>query len=325
MLEHFYSRKELIEKSLRNYFKKKTKPKEVYSLIKEFVLNEGKRLRPLLVLSSCSMVGGKISDSIDAALAVELFHNFTLIHDDIEDNSIMRRGKPCLHIKYGLPLSLNAGDGLFMLVWEAALNIKKYNLEAQKILLEAFTAVLEGQAIELSWYKYNRWDLDTNDYLKMVGGKTASLLAGCCKVGGLLGGATKKQQQALYNYGYYLGIGFQIQDDVLNLVGDEKKYKKEIGGDIKEGKRTLMVLHCLQTLPKSESQKLKAILSSTSNTAQEVKWAIDKIKESGSIDYAKNYAEKLIKKSLSYLDDFEDNLDKKDLVELANFVLSRET
>ncbi|MCM8830594.1 MAG: polyprenyl synthetase family protein [Candidatus Omnitrophica bacterium] len=324
MLEHFYSRQNLIESKLKSFLRKKSYPKEVYSLIEEFISLGGKRIRPLLVTSCCSLVGGKEKDCIDAAIAVELFHNFTLIHDDIEDNSTLRRGKPCLHIKYGLPLALNAGDGLFMLVWKAALNIKKYNLEAQKILLDSFTAVLEGQAIELSWYKNNNWEISIQDYLKMVGGKTASLLAGSAKVGALLGGGSKKEQQALFNYGYVLGLAFQIQDDILNLVGDEKKYKKEIGGDIAEGKRTLMVLDCLQKLKKEDSLKLKRILSSKNNSKEEIYWAIEQIKKTDSISFAKNLSFKLAKKAKNYLNIFNDNQEKKDLMDLANFVISRD-
>ncbi|MCX8162942.1 MAG: polyprenyl synthetase family protein [Candidatus Micrarchaeota archaeon] len=323
MLEHFYSRKELIEKKLNEFLDTKNEPEEVYSLIKEFIKRGGKRLRPLLVLSTCSLVGGKVSDAIDAAIAVELFHNFTLIHDDIEDNSLMRRGKPCLHVQYGLPLSLNAGDGLFMLVWKAALNIKKHNLEAQKILLDSFTAVLEGQAIELAWYQKNKWDLTISDYMKMVGGKTASLLGGCCKVGALLGGANSQEQNNLFNYGYYLGLGFQIQDDILNLIGQEEKYKKEIGGDIKEGKRTLMVLHCLEHCSKSDKIKLKKILSS-SPEKEDIAWAIELIKSTGSIDFAKKHSLSLVEKAKSYLKNFKANEDKEDLIQLANFVLTRE-
>ncbi|MFN3910391.1 MAG: polyprenyl synthetase family protein, partial [Candidatus Anstonellaceae archaeon] len=219
---------------------------------------------------------------------------------------------------------LNAGDGLFMLVWKAALNIKKYNLEAQQILLDSFTSVLEGQAIELSWYKQNKWDLSLSDYFKMAGGKTASLIAGCSKVGALLGGASKKEQEALFNYGYSLGLAFQIQDDILNLIGDEKTYKKEIGGDISEGKRTLMVLHCLNNLPQADSSKLKIILSSQNTSKEDIGWVINKIKETNSIEFAKKYSFKLIKKAENYLRNFEDNQDKKDLIDLAKFVVNRE-
>jgi geranylgeranyl diphosphate synthase type I len=324
MLEHFYSRKELFEKNLKKFILKKKKPVQVYGLINEFISRGGKRLRPLLVLSSACAVGGKESDAMDAAIAVELFHNFTLIHDDIEDNSQLRRGLPCLHIKYGIPLSLNAGDGLFMLVWQAALNIKKQNLLAQKILLNSFSSVLEGQAIELSWYEQNIFDLSISDYLKMIGGKTASLLEGCARVGALLGGGTKKEQNALASYAYNLGLAFQIQDDILNLIGDQEKYKKEIGGDIVEGKRTLIVIDCLKKLDQTEKQKLLNILSKKSNTPDEISWAIEKFKQTNSISFAKNYAQNLVKKAVLSLKPIKNSKDKSDLIDLATYVLSRE-
>jgi len=325
MLEHFYSRKDILEKAIYRAIQQKKEPKEVYGLISEFIDLGGKRFRPLLLLSTCSLVGGKIKDAINAAVAIELFHNFTLIHDDIEDNSILRRGKECLHIKYGLPLAINAGDGLFMLVWKEATKIKKHNLAAQQILLKSFTSVLEGQAIELSWYRTNNWNLDQKDYFNMAGGKTASLISGASELGALLGDATAKQRKLLAEFGYNLGLAFQIQDDILNLVGTEEEYKKEVGGDIKEGKRTLIILHCLKNLQEDEKTKLKEILTKKENTEQEIKWVIEKVKQTKSIDYAKNISKQMVDRCLKILDKFEDNQDKQDLRELALFTINRRT
>ena len=325
MLEHFYSRKEILEKEIYRAIHQKKEPREVYGLISEFIELGGKRFRPLLLLSTCSLVGGKIKDAMNAAVAIELFHNFTLIHDDIEDNSIMRRGQKCLHIKYNVPLAINAGDGLFMLVWNEATKIKKHNFAAQQILLKSFSSVLEGQAIELSWYMTNNWNLNERDYFKMAGGKTASLISGAAELGALLGDATLKQRKLLAEFGYNLGLAFQIQDDILNLVGREEKYKKEVGGDIKEGKRTLIILHCLKNLSENEKTKLKEILAKNGNTEHEVKWVIEKVQQTGSIEYAKNVSKKMIKRCLKILDNFEDNQDKQDLKELALFTINRET
>ena len=179
-----------VNRRLLALFGKKKEPGEVYGLLSKFILVEGKRLRPALCISSCKAAGGSAADAICAATAIEMFHNFTLIHDDIEDASIMRRGGPCLHIRHGLPLALNAGDGLFMLVWREALRIKgKKSVEAQQRLLASFTQVLEGQAVELGWHRSGRFDIDEREYYQMAGGKTGALIAVSCEVGALLGGA----------------------------------------------------------------------------------------------------------------------------------------
>jgi len=214
---------------IEEIFRNRQEPKYVYSLLSEFLIAPGKKLRPALALISCEAAGGNREDALHAAAAIELFHNFTLIHDDIEDASTIRRGRQCMHIKYGLPLALNAGDGLFMMVWQEALNTKgPKGLEAQKRLLSAFTRVLEGQALELGWYWQDKWDVSEDEYYSMVSGKTGALISVSCEVGALLAGADGKTCNALSEFGMGIGIAFQIIDDVLNITGDEEKYKKEI-------------------------------------------------------------------------------------------------
>lgn len=325
MLENFYSRKERVEKELCRVSPKGKAPQEVYGLISDFLQRGGKRFRPLLCLECARLAGGNDEDALQAAIAIELFHNFTLIHDDIEDDSKLRRAKPCLHILHGLPLAINAGDGLFMMVWQAALAMpQKNSLAAQKILLESFTSVLEGQAIELSWIRHNRWDISEEDYLHMIGGKTASLISSACHVGALLGGAGAKDCQKLKNYGYKIGLAFQIQDDLLNLVGEEEKYKKEIGGDIAEGKRTLMVIHCLPKLSANDGARMKKILGKSGASETEIKWCTKKMRECGSLDYACEFARRLVKEALVELEGTRDCQEWRDLTALAHYILSRE-
>ncbi|MFH0927672.1 MAG: polyprenyl synthetase family protein [Candidatus Micrarchaeota archaeon] len=324
-LEHFYSQKEAVEKALYEIVPPKKEPFEVYGISAEFLARGGKRFRPLLTLSCCRLCGGAGEDAMAAAAAIELFHNFTLIHDDIEDDSQMRRAQPCMHIKYGLPLAINAGDGLFMMVWKAALGIKSKNAPAaQKILLGAFTSVLEGQAMELSWHKHNRWGITEADYLRMAGGKTASLISACCQAGALLGGADEKKQDALREFGHKIGLAFQIQDDWLNLCGEEKKYKKEIGGDICEGKRTLMVLHCLPKLSPADAQKMRKILGQAGASQQQISWCIEKMRATGSLDYAAQYAKKLTEDATASLKIFANTQEKNSLLAVAKYIIDRE-
>ncbi|MCX6769087.1 MAG: polyprenyl synthetase family protein [Candidatus Micrarchaeota archaeon] len=305
-------------------FGRKRAPWEVYGLLSEFLLVEGKRLRPALCIATCSAVGGKPLDSLHAASAIEMFHNFTLIHDDIEDSSLLRRGKPCMYVKYGLPLAMNAGDGLFMMVWREALGIGgARSLEAQRRMLAAFTNVLEGQAIELGWYHKNNWDIGEKQYYQMVRGKTGALIAASCEVGALLGGADEKTCEAMRRFGMGIGVGFQIIDDVLNLVGDEKTYKKEIGGDISEGKRTLMTIWALRRLPKPKAGELRNIMKKKMKSKRDVARAVKLISQSGAIELAANRAKRIVSEAIAELDTLPNSRAKRDLVLMAEYITKR--
>lgn len=314
-----------VRSRLAALFDGKGKPWEVYGLLSEFLSSEGKLLRPALCLSACSAVGGKADDAVPAATAIEMFHNFTLIHDDIEDDSRMRRGHPCMHVKYGLPLALNAGDGLFMMVWRETLRMPgQRREEAQVRLLSAFTQVLEGQAIELGWYHAKKWDVDEKEYYQVVEGKTGALIAGACEVGALLGGADVKTCAKLRDFGMGIGVGFQIIDDVLNIAGDVEKYGKEIGGDISEGKRTLITIRAAKMLPAKKSARLGAILKKARNTDAEVSEAVALLKESGAVESASKTAEEIIARAMGNLDSLPKNSGRELLGELAEYITMRE-
>jgi geranylgeranyl pyrophosphate synthase len=314
-----------VHKRIGRIFEKYRDPKAAYGLLSEFLLVEGKRLRPALCLLSCEVVGGMKRDALPAATAIEMFHNFTLIHDDIEDCSQLRRGKPCLHVKYGVPLAINAGDGLFMMVWRETLRIRGIAREdAQKRLLDAFTSVLEGQALELGWYWNGKWDVSEKEYLKMVGGKTGALIAVSCEVGALLGGANARQCAALKRFGMGVGVGFQIMDDVLNIVGEEKKYRKEIGGDVCEGKRTLITMHALRCLGGKERARLVMLLKKDGKSDLEIKEAIALLISSGAPKKALSYAKRLVAESLAELDSLPKNKARDMLLQIAGYITRRE-
>ena len=309
---------------LRALFNSQKEPKEVYGLLSGFLSVDGKLLRPALCLASCEAVGGRKEDALPAAAAIEMFHNFTLIHDDIEDCSKMRRGRPCLHVKHGVPLAINAGDGLFMMVWRETLRIGGARREdAQRKLLSEFTKVLEGQAVELGWYRSNKWLVDEWEYFQVVGGKTGALIAASCEVGGFMGGGNEMECRALYDFGMGIGIGFQIVDDVLNITGEEKKYGKEIGGDVREGKRTLLTIRALRALKGNKRQRLAALLKNA-NTKKKVKEAIALIKESGVVDGVMLTAQQRINTALSRLRQLPDTPARSDLEELAVYIVKRQ-
>ncbi|HIH19597.1 TPA: polyprenyl synthetase family protein [Candidatus Micrarchaeota archaeon] len=313
-----------VRSRLRSIFRRRRKPFEVYGLLSEFLSTNGKLLRPALCLCACRAVGGKARQAVSAATAIEMFHNFTLIHDDIEDESRMRRGRPCMHVKYGLPLALNSGDGLFMMVWQEALRLGgSREMKAQRLLLSAFTNVLEGQARELGWYWKKRWSVKPGEYYQVVGGKTGALISVSCEVGGLLGGADAKTCKALRDFGMGIGIGFQMIDDLLNIVGDEKKYGKEIGGDIREGKRTLLTIYALRMLPGARRRRLWGLLKKEGKGKADVSEAIRLIKESGAPTVVKAAAEKKIASAMRCLQALPENEGKRNLTELAGYITRR--
>lgn len=318
----------VIEREIARVMPRGKKPDEVYALLWDILDRGGKRFRPALCLLACEAVGGKTEKALPVAAAIELFHNLTLIHDDIEDDSLMRRGKSCLHVEHGIPLALNAGDGLFIMTLKALLRAKakpKDVMRIQELLLDAFIGVLEGQGIELGWHRSGKWDVDEKDYERMVKGKTGVLIGAACEAGVITGRGSRRQRKALREFGECIGVAFQIQDDVLNLTGDEKKYKKEIGGDIAEGKRTLMVIHALRHVKGRKRERLLRLLKRKTRNGEEIKEIIGMFEALGSIEFAREYAERLARKAKGKLGvlDAKKQATKK-LYELADFLIERE-
>jgi geranylgeranyl diphosphate synthase type I len=205
----------------------------------------GKRIRPLLLLLSTAACGADWQTALPAAAAVELVHNFSLVHDDIQDNSDKRRGRPTIWIKWGMPMAINVGDALFVMSNQAILDLKtKYPAEtvvhAAEILHNTCLDLTRGQFLDISYEA--RTDLSVDDYWPMIGGKTAALLSACCHVGALLGGADDIKQEAYRSFGHYLGLAFQVQDDILGIWGDENLTGKSAANDLIERKNSLPVL-----------------------------------------------------------------------------------
>ena len=205
----------------------------------------GKRIRPLLVLLSTSACGADWQPALPAAAAIELVHNFSLVHDDIQDNSDTRRGRPTTWVKWGMPMAINVGDTLFVMSNQAIIDIKKsYPAEtvvkAAEILHNTCLELTRGQFLDMFYEERN--DLSVEDYWPMIAGKTAALLSGCCHIGALLGGADEAQQDAYRAFGHYLGLAFQVQDDILGIWGDEALTGKSAASDLIEGKNSLPVL-----------------------------------------------------------------------------------
>ena len=268
----------------------------LYDPLKSYSENGGKRHRPLICFAACRAVGGNMELATSAAEAIELFHTAALIHDDIADEAELRRGEPCLHLTEGRGLAINMGDLALSLVNGTVINDPLLS-DAVKVrvvseLIEMTRRTIEGQALDIGWARDGRYDITPEDYLVMATHKTAHYSGAVpLAVGAIVGGGTEQQIEALRSYGLDTGLAFQIQDDLLNLIGSEESTKKDFRSDITEGKRTLMVVHALQNSPKRE--RLIEILSSKEKDPAVLAEAVDIIFESGSIEYARTYAENL--------------------------------
>jgi geranylgeranyl diphosphate synthase type II len=270
----------------------------LYDLVPSYPRRGGKGLRPGLCIGTSRAFGGDLASTISSAVAIELFHNAFLVHDDIEDGSEFRRGLPTMHAEHGIAIALNVGDAMNVLSIRPLIDNRdalgpdlawRIFVEIEHMVLQS----VEGQALELGWVRENTCELTDDDYLRMTLKKTCWYT--CihpCRIGALIGSRGKIDPNRFNRFGYYLGAAFQIHDDVLNLTGDGAKYGKEIGGDILEGKRTLILIHLLQRCADAEKEWMRKFLripreDRRKDDVHRVYGLMDKY---GSIEYARKSA-----------------------------------
>ena len=217
----------------------KDHPKRLYSPVDYVIKIGGKRIRPVLLLASYLLFKNKIGSVINAAIAIELFHNFTLLHDDIMDNAPIRRGKQTVHEKWNKNTAILSGDAMLILTYQYLVKIKSKNF---KLILNEFNTtalkVCEGQQKDMDFE--NDHNVSILQYIEMIKNKTAVLLAGSLKIGALLANQSDEVSKKLYNFGLKIGIAFQLQDDLLDTYGDSSSFGKKIGGDILSNKKTFL-------------------------------------------------------------------------------------
>ncbi|MDD4938117.1 MAG: polyprenyl synthetase family protein [Candidatus Shapirobacteria bacterium] len=271
-----------------------------FNMVSDYPQRQGKYLRPALVLLTAQAMGFDKNLALPTAAAMQISEDWMLGHDDIEDQSLERRGKPSINRIYGNELAINAGDNLHLLMWKVINNnfsILNFKL-AQKIHQEFVNMVnrtIFGQTIEIKWTQENRFDLTEEDVLLILESKTGYYtIAGPMRLGAILAGASEIQLKSIYKFGVMLGRSFQIIDDLLDLTSDFGGLKKQQGNDIYEGKRTIMLVHLLNHIDSQNKTKLQNILlkSRDQKTKTEVKWVIDQMKKIGSLDYSKKLANK---------------------------------
>ena len=308
----------------------------LYDLIPEYPNRLGKGLRPGLCIATCRALGGDINKVIYSAAAIELFHNAFLVHDDVEDGSLQRRGQPTLSAEYGLAIAVNVGDAMNVL----SLHPLTHNLEilgptlAWLVFAEIEHMVresVEGQAMELGWVRDNALDIVEADYLRMTLKKTCWYT--CmhpCRIGALVATGGQCDADRFNHFGYYMGAAFQIQDDILNLVGDGAKYGKENSGDLWEGKRTLMLIHVFEACNARERRRLRLFSSRSreERTEDDVEWLLRLMKKYDSIDYARSCAKQLAGAALyqfqSTYGDLPRSDDKRFIEQIVMYMIERE-
>lgn len=248
-----------LESAIRNLSFPEGKLSTLYEPIKYALSAGGKRIRPVLTLMGCEAFGGKEEDALRPAMGIEMFHNFTLLHDDVMDKSDMRRGRPTVHKKFDYNAAILSGDTMLTLATQL---ISKVTDDKLRKVLDTFNdmaiKVYEGQRLDMDFETSDHINLD--DYIEMIEGKTGSLLGAAVKIGALIGGASEKDADLIYEYGVKTGLAFQIQDDWLDTFGDSTTFGKPIGGDIKNGKKTYLYVAALSE-DNQTAEALKAAFS----------------------------------------------------------------
>lgn len=284
--------------ALARYLRPREPRRHLYNLVADYPLRGGRMLRPSLCIATARVFGASVEDAVHCAAAIELFHNAFLVHDDVEDESDERRGRPTLHALHGVPLAINVGDALTLLGLEALIDNRgrlgmiltlRVLEESQRMARES----VEGQAIELGWRRDNAIHVAEGDYLAMILKKTCwYTVIFPSRAGALIGSRSSLDLDRFVRFGFFLGAAFQIQDDLLNLVGDAKRYGKELCGDLWEGKRTLILIHLLGSADAQERERIREILgaSRSQRSTEDVAWLRARIDAHGSIDYARQQA-----------------------------------
>ena len=267
----------------------------LYDPLDRFTASGGKRVRPVLCLLGAEAAGGTAESALACAVAVELFQSAALIHDDIADEGELRRGEPCLYRVEGTGLAINAGDLALVRVLEVILADEGLDAERKALVLDEVARMerhtLEGQALDLGWVRDARWDVTPDDYLYMVRSKTAwYTVASPLRLGALAAGGSRETADGLERAGLPAGLAFQIQDDLLNLVGDAAAQGKDFRSDITEGKRTLAVVWALAHLEAEKRDELVALLGSHTTDASELDRAVELIELGGGLAHCRELA-----------------------------------
>ena len=326
---------DLTRESLKEYLPTWQPRRYLYDLVADYPDRGGKMMRPSLCIATAKAFGARTEQAVRSAVSIELMHNALLIHDDIEDESEERRGQPALHVLHGVPMAINVGDTLSLMSLRPLIDNRvtigprlamRVLEETERMARES----AEGQAIELGWRYDNVCDLDEDDYLLMILKKTCWLAAiHPSRIGALIGTRDTTPLEPFIRFGFFVGAAFQIQDDLLNLVGDEDKYGKELDGDLWEGKRTLMLIRLFKKATEEERGRIERLLALArqERSESEVSWLRRLMDKYGCIEHARQIAHGLAGAALHEFSlifgDLPDSRDKHFIEGLVTWVFER--
>jgi geranylgeranyl diphosphate synthase type II len=289
------------------------KPSNLYEPIQYILQQQGKQLRPILTLMTCELFNGEVDKAYDAALAVEVFHNFTLVHDDIMDNAAMRRGEATVYKKWGLNAGVLSGDAMMIMAYRC---LDGYEATLLKKLIQLFgkTAleVCEGQQMDIDFE--SKTDVTIAEYMKMISFKTSVLVATAMKMGAMIANASEEDAVKIYNFGLNLGIAFQLQDDYLDTFGDFEIFGKNIGGDIKENKKTFLFIKALEVCESVEKKQLLEFYNLSGQVPNKVSQVIQIFENNNIPKIVTEEIEKYTAKALGILSHMGINEEKKALL-----------
>ncbi len=320
-MHHYWQLQELFEKSFdKRHFPQQ--PSTLYDPLSYFLGLSGKRIRPVLCLMGNELFDDIHPDAYPLAAAVELFHNFTLIHDDIMDKAPLRRGRPTLHTLHGEPTALLGGDVMLVMAYEYLNMIDGPHLKG---ILQLFNRtameVCEGQQLDMDFESMQH--VGMGQYIHMIGLKTSVLLAASLRMGSMIGGASEGNQRHLYEFGKNLGIAFQVQDDYLDAFGDPEKFGKQVGGDIKSNKKTFLLIRALETSAPQELAELKECLST--NSDDKVERVLGIYRKAGVDEWAGELKLHYLEEAARHMEEIAVVSGRKAmLVELMDFLVSRD-
>jgi len=304
--------------------KLKGNPKKLYDAAGHLIVNGGKRLRPYMLIRSCQILNGEVSKAMPAASAVEMIHNFTLVHDDIMDNDEMRHGVPTVHKKFGMPIAILAGDVLFSKAFQVITNSKlSTNATTQLVsrLAKACVDVCEGQLLDVKMAEEKKIPVQA-EYITMIGKKTAALFDVSCAMGAICATNKVKDITNLSSFGRNLGIAFQITDDLIGVMGDPKITKKPVGNDLREGKKSLPILMAIKSAKGNDKKIILKAFGNSKVSKKDLNKAVDVIRSLGIEENVRKQALKYAEKAEKSLAKYSGSA-KTELISLLDFVVKR--
>lgn len=313
----------IVSEAVENY-RFNDQPGELYAPMNYIMAHGGKRMRPIMVLMACELFDGNLDDAIKPALAIEFFHNFTLIHDDIMDEAPLRRNKATIHTLYGLNVGILSGDNLLFKAYQFFLDLEPILFKkCLKIFTDTGIVICEGQQYDVNFESMS--NVSHDDYIKMITYKTGSLSAASLQIGALIAGASDEDAESIYNFGKHIGIAFQIMDDYLDVYGDQEAVGKKHAGDIYENKKTILYLTALEHANDEERAELDYWYSKKTDNVDKI-YGVEKIFRRTKVE------EKVLRlvhqhseTALEYLEKIKVAPEKKQaLLELAEYLLKRE-